>query len=229
MKIYKLAAVLAAVFFIACGGSVPKEIRDAAKAPNGSVRLSQAVNQTTPAGARVFGFDRLTDGQLASIDAGIIAAARDGAISNYYAATSPAFYEIYTPPGKCSLSPQSRTPSFLVRADDYDGSEFDQYNSRGVDVLDGTGVIYASEMVLSLGTPGSTLNIGQMYVCSDESVLADAVRNGAEHIIIANNDSDYYAITWFHGGGFYHPLLPKRAAPFAATPAGSGRAIDPVK
>jgi hypothetical protein len=74
--------------------------------------------------------------------------------------------------------------------------------------------------VLSIGTPGSTFQVGMMYVCPDISVLRDGVRHGADHIQLANSpyteefrDRPPYDVwTWFnntlvHGPG--HPLLPR--------------------
>ncbi len=73
-------------------------------------------------------------------------------------------------------------------------------------------MIYAAEMVLSLGTEGSTFERGQMVCCADESVIENATRYGAEHIIVANNDPEYYSRTWFHDV-VGHPILPKRELP----------------
>lgn len=204
----------------ACGGcpdNVSSEICFAARSTG--VPTSDAVQQITPNGTRVAGVFRLNDAQLASVDSGLTGAFNDARISGYNLALEPSFYYISTPLTKCVPSPEQHVPSFYVRADSYDSTEFDQYNSKGKGVKDGTGVIFAAEMVLSLGTPGSTLNYGWMIACPDQNVIADAVRNGAEHIIIANNDSEYYGITWFHGYGFYHPLLPKRDPPGLLRPA----------
>jgi hypothetical protein len=74
--------------------------------------------------------------------------------------------------------------------------------------------------VLSIGTPGSTFQVGMMYVCPDISVLRDGVRHGADHIQLANSPyteefrdrGPYDVWAWFnntlvHGPG--HPLLPR--------------------
>lgn len=216
----KLILILAfAALAFKCEGpaNVPDDVKAAAR--SGGVATSDQVQQRTPAGTLVAGVAALNDRQLAAIDAGMSGAFADARSSGYALALDPAFYKISTPLSKCVLSPVDRVPSFYVRADAYDGTEFDQYNSKGSGVKDGTGVVMAAEMVLSLGTPGSTLEYGWMIACPDENVIAEAARNGAEHIIIANNDGEYYGITWFHGYGFYHPLLPKRDAPAAARPA----------
>ena len=215
----RLIIITAVLFAAGCGNAsnVPDDVRAAAR--SSGVSTSTRVQQTTPNGTRVEGVASLNDRQLAAIDAGLTGAFADARVSGYAAALDPAFYTISTPITKCVLSPVDRVPSFYVRADSYDGTEFDQYNSKGPGVKDGTGVVMAAEMVLSLGTPGSNIEYGWMVACPDENVIAEAARNGAEHIIIANNDGEYYSVTWFHGYGFYHPLLPKRDPPAAARPA----------
>lgn len=152
-------------------------------------------------------------------------ASHDTAASGYTVLPAGTFYDIYTSPYPCQPSPVQRVPSFLVHGDTYDGSEFDQYNSEGAGVKDGIGVIFAAELVINIGTPNSQPPRGQMYVCPDASVLREAIRNGAEHMIIANNDNEYFWLTVYHGNGFYHPLLPKRSTPLSAMPpllAGNG-------
>lgn len=242
MKRYSfiLALVVAAVLS-GCGGGVSPEVKLAAKGPNGAVATATDNMQVSPAGVTVYGKFKIEGVQLDLIDAGIADATKDAAASGYTVLPAGTFYDIFTPPYQCQPSPSQHVPSFLVHADNYDGSEFDQYNSKGAGVKDGVGVIYAAELVISIGTPGSQPPRGQMYVCPDASVLREAVRNGAEHMIIANNDNEYFWLTVYHGNGFYHHLLPKRAAPLSALPpspaaAGSGngnpagvRAIEAVR
>ncbi len=206
MKI--LATILLAITFTACGDceNVSDAVCKASKA-GGGVILSTESSQVTPNGVKVRGNSSVSPSQLQLIDAGITGAVADARISGYARDLNYDHFAVYTPPYRCEPSPEQRVPSFLVRADSYDGSEFDQYNSKGVGVKDNIGVVYAAEMVLDLGTNG---NEAQMYVCPDASHLKDAVRHGAEHQIIASNDNDYFNLTWYHGDGFYHPLLPKR-------------------
>lgn len=180
------------------------------KIPSGGVETTTKETQRTPRGVYTFGPTRLSPEQLTAIDNGVAGAFRDATASGYAQALLFEFYDIYAPPRPCEPSPEQRVPSFRLRADVYDGTEFDQYNPKGKGVKDGVGVILAAELVLSLGTRGSTVERGQLYVCSDPSHLTEAVRNGVEHIVIAHNDNDYFDRTWFHGDGFYHPLLPKR-------------------
>ncbi|MCA1588846.1 MAG: hypothetical protein LC734_00355 [Acidobacteria bacterium] len=96
---------------------------------------------------------------------------------------------------------------------------------------DGRGVVFASEMVLSIGTPGSVPEIGQMYVCPDDSTLESAVRHGIEHIVIANNDPGYFTLTYHHANGLFHPLLPKRvdSRPVDQTADYGSRSSQPIE
>ena len=205
----RLIALILALLFAACGDckNVTDAVCDAYK-NGGAIRTSFEHNQTTPQGTAVHGFQSVSDNQLRIIDSGLTGAFNDARISGYSEALNYSRYDIFTAK-YCALSPEQQVPSFLVRADDYDGSEFDQYNSEGGRVRDGIGVVFAAEQVISLGSNGSK---GEMLVCPQESHLANAVRHGAEHIVIANNDPVYFDLTWYHGNGFYHPLLPKRDA-----------------
>lgn len=202
----KYLLIISALLFTACGDC--KDMSDAMctayKAGNGVIKTSNESTQRTPNGSWVFGKQAVSANQLALIDAGLTDAFNDARLSGYSHAVSTEFYQIFTVIDNCVLSPEQQIPSFYLRADSYDGTEFDQYNPNGKLQGDGVGVILAAEMVMSLS------GIGQMYVCKEPNILKEAVRNGAEHIIIFNNDPDYYNATWWHGSGIYHPLLPKR-------------------
>lgn len=181
---------------------------DWSRMPSGSVPLSDNKQQTTPKGAVVFSKDGVSSTVLNLIDAGLDGAFADARISGYTQKLEHSSYEIWIPRYACIPSPEGRVPSFLIRSDSYDGTVYDYYNPKGAGVKDGVGVIYAAEMVTNLGFGGR----GAMVCCSDESVVENATRYGAEHIIIANNDPEYYDISWFHGTGG-HPLLPKPQTP----------------
>lgn len=170
--------------------------------PQGSVKLSHKTSQHTPNGAYVYSGNGISQEQLSAIDTGLQLAFTDAISSGYSVGMNSNQYMIGIPVYPCVPSPIQGVPSFKIKANDYDGTEFDVYNPKGAGVRDGIGVILASEMVLSL--------TGDMVVCPDISQLKNAVRNGAEHCLIHQNDQEYYNITWFHGNGFYHPLLPKR-------------------
>jgi hypothetical protein len=182
--------------------------KDWSKVPEGAVETSRNFRQLTQLGAVVYSKSGVTADALAKVDAGLTAVFEDARASGYSNALDYKFFEIFIPALDCVLSPEQKIPSFLIRSDAYDGTIYDYYNPKGSGVKDGIGVIYAAEMVQSLGTQGSTYEIGQM-ICCNSDILAEAVRNGAEHIIIANNDSEYFSKTWFHDV-YSHPLLPKR-------------------
>lgn len=185
-----------------------------ARSGNGQILLSTENRQITPSGAAVIGKSTISDAQLAQIDDGLNAAFDGARFDNLKNKLFHGFFEVFTPPYSCIPSPETRTPSFLVRGDAYDGSEFDQYNPRGKNVADGIGVVFAAEMILSVGTEGSSVNLGQMYVCPEASVISAAAQHGADHILLANNpyESDEFNYFWcsiYHTDGVNHPLLPR--------------------
>jgi hypothetical protein len=205
-------------------GNIPDAIKAAAKYPPGSVPLHYDNNQTTPKGARVRGKNALSPQQLALVDAGIdalmAAKTADGFLDK--ASKPHSFFEIFTPPLPCIPSPETRTPSFVINGGQgYDGTIYDYYNPKGQGVPDGISVIFAAEMVLSLGTPRSVPNWGRMYVCPDAAVLANGVRHGGDHIFLANfpytadwhqtgrDGYSYFNRSINHSGGIGHPLLPR--------------------
>ena len=99
----------------------------------------------------------------------------------------------------CVPSPETRTPSFKMRADDYDGTVYD------VDPRDDIGYIYASEYVIPTDRGLTTSYV----ICDDLVNLWSNVRHGAEHIILFFNDSGEYERTKFHGDGYPgHPIIP---------------------
>lgn len=183
-----------------------------AKNGNGLIITSRENTQTTVNGARIFGKFAVSNEQLIAAESGLktaFEAARADGLKNKLIYS---FFEIFTPPYSCIPSPEMRTPSFLVRGDAYDGSEFDQYNPRGKNVRDGIGVVYAAEMILSVGTDGSSVQNGQMYVCPD--ILENGARHGADHILLANNPYEFDGYDYFwcsinHTDGIDHPLLPR--------------------
>jgi hypothetical protein len=228
-----------------CGESYPvTDIAREVANGSGGVPLSYAVKQEAPCSetdkAVHYGKTALSAEQLDAICDGLdllrTSAIEDGfkpeAVKPY------SFYQVFTPPFECVLSPEQQIMSFMVNGggphQGYDGSEYDQYNPKGklktpfvdarglrqVFVQDGRSAVFAAELVLSIGTPGSTFPVGMMYVCPDLSVLRDGVRHGADHIQLANSPyTEEYRIippydvwVWFnntlvHGPG--HPLLPR--------------------
>lgn len=225
-----------AVFSLACGGGGnSQKITDVdwSHVPQGAVKESKECSQATPLGAKVFSKNCTSDEFLRLADEGISDALRDAAVSGY---TSDArsnvnsFYEVYIPVSPC-VRGDSGGVGFAIRADVYDGTDYDKYNPKGVKVKDGIGVILAAEMVRSVGTPPSRPPIGQLFACEDLSQAKEAVRNGVEHIKTANEDSDYFNATWYHGNGVGHPFLPKRALArtLKSGPPGKSDSVCPIR
>ena len=127
-------------------------------------------------------------------------------------------YTIYVLPD-CQITPVNHGRAFLVRADSYDGSIYDQ------DPRTGHGKIFAAEMVIV--EPNGFIS-NEYIVCDapggvDEE-LRNAIRYGPEHIILKRNDEAEFQRTWYHGNGIGHPLIPS-AAP-APTPTPNDVIID---
>jgi len=169
--------------------------------------------QTTPKGVTVYSENGLTDFQLKQIDEAAeeeFARAAFESRNTYTRALEHSFYDIFIPVNQCGPAPESGVPAFLIRADNYDGlcdaagNTFDQWNPQGKCVADGIGVVFAAEMVHSLGTPGSTVQRGQFFVC-EGSAFKESVRNGIQHIILANNNTITFERTATHQEGG-HPL-----------------------
>lgn len=228
MKLLLLTTLILTAGIADCGKdspSMPEIVKAAARAPVGMVPTSDAVIGTTTKGVTVRGAFGLSQQQKDLIDIGIeqaySAAIEDGFRKE---AVKPfAFYHISIPPYPCIPSTETRTPSFVVNGGaEYDGTIYDQYNTKGVGKKDGISVVFASEMVLSIGTPGSIPEHGWLYVCPDASVLANAVKHGTEHIYLANfpyNETHrtrdpYDGYAWFYATVYHgppHPLLPRHA------------------
>ena len=173
--------------------------KDAPPTPE-TVALSSKVVQSTPKGAQVHSETGVTEEQLVAIDKGLTTAFTNGRASGWEdngKAFNYSLYKIMIPTNPCTLSPESSTPSFLVRGDNYDGSVYDQYNSKGElpkseqngfdkYVKDGVGMLYASEMVISMNAfDSSPPTYSSFVVCPDMSVLSNGVNYGAEHAIIS--------------------------------------------
>lgn len=212
---YKLFLVLLGIsLFIGCGDASDSSN----ERPQGSVSLSTKVSQVSPKGAHIFSEHGVSDSQLSLADKGLDTTFTNARASGYTSNElfSQTYYDIYIPKNNCVLSPETKTPSFKIRGDNYDGSIYDQYNTKGelppneqTDfnkyVKDGIGVVYAAEMVL--GTAGR----GAYVVCPDAAVWENGVSYGAEHIIVNNLDPAYDQVTQTHDI-YPHPILPKRGA-----------------
>lgn len=111
-------------------------------------------------------------------------------------------YTLYVLPD-CQITPVDKGRAFLIRADSYDGTIYDQ------DPRPGRGKIFAAEMVIV--EPNG--NISNEYIVCDapngvDDELRNAIRYGPEHIILKRNDEAEFKRTAFHGNGGGHPLIP---------------------
>lgn len=226
------ALILAVSLGLSCGGNSDHSSTGVGKVPipRGDISLSAKTVQQTTRGARVESENGLSAEQLAQIDEGLTQAFNAGRASGWVdngKAFNYSLYKVQIPVEPCRPSRETQTPSFLVRGDNYDGSVYDQYNSKGLlpenqqtdfnkYVKDGAGVVFAAELLTGLNTPGSTVNgspsiYASFVVCPDASVLTNGTRYGAEHAIVAHFDSDYFNETHTHST-IAHPILPKRTA-----------------
>ena len=102
--------------------------------PPGDVDISPDTQQQSPQGAWVYSKHGVTDEQLLQVEAGLTQAFNDGRASGWAdngIAYNYSRYIIYIPVEPCKPSPGDNVPSFLVRADNYDGSIYDHYNPGG--------------------------------------------------------------------------------------------------
>lgn len=88
---------------------------------------------------------------------------------------------------------------FLIRADNYDGTEYDINSDQG------TGEVYAAEQVdMVNGKP-----IGAFTICLDTpKAMYKTIRSGIEHQILFHNDPVKYKETETHRNGQGHPIIP---------------------
>lgn len=173
------------------------------KVLNGAVQTSREVEQKTPLGATVFSLKGLSPQQLHLIDNGLSQAFNDARLSGWNQFMQHDLYTVLIPKADCVPTPDSKTPAFLVRADNFDGTNFDYLNPLGAGIRDGIGVIFAAEMVTNFGPVK-----GELVACPDVEVIENAVRFGAEHILAARNDPEYFLLTQNHDK-ILHPILPK--------------------
>ena len=155
---------------------------------------------TTPKGVKVVG--NFTSAQLLVIDEAFTELFADAKAFGYPENSVLHYNHYQVNEVACTPSPETGTFSFSLRADNYDGSIYDQYNPKGSGVKDGIGMILASEQIISY-TPTVSFK-----VCTDSSVLKNVTRYGGEHGILRVLDPMYYAQTETHLTKG-HPLIPK--------------------
>lgn len=203
MKKTIILTVIATLAFIASGYACKKK-------PTSSeatvVVYSTVIQRLTPASPRVASAMGVSNKQLEVIDTALRDLQLDLAAEGQTYSFDPSTSIIYVK-HDCILSPISQTPSFLVRADDYDGTVYD-YDPRP-----GIGKIYAAEYVI---TDGSFLT-DEWVVCNvpdNDVYTADTARFGKEHKVLHDNDRPRFDATVNHASGPPHPLIARRALAF---------------
>lgn len=216
----------------ACGGSNLQSIPDW-KDMGGGTYTSKDSQQHTTNGILVYGKVGVSDEYLSKLDESFdqLKSEIDG-LSISERIQIPNIHQVFTTPFRCEPSPASGTLSWRLRADVYDGSEFDYAYSVKYDPPkqvertnwdgstwlqtlysepDGIGGIYAAEQVLNIGTPSSIPAIPQVYLCQNDDNVKLKYRFGLEHIWLLNSEDggviDYGQNTlahWLRG----HPLIP---------------------
>lgn len=217
----KYLIILLAMTIMACGGNDNGDGGINVPSTKDQVRLSSKSKQTTPNGAEVYSLNGVTQDDLVKTDEGLTQAFTDGRASGWTrddVVYDYRRYRIHIPADGCVPSPETHTPSFIVRADNYDGSVFDQYNTKGElpqdqqdgfnkYVKDNIGVIYASEMVLTYLRNAPQDMKAEFIVCQE--IIKDGARYGAEHVIASSFDPWYFSLTMVHDR-IPHPILPKQ-------------------
>jgi hypothetical protein len=203
MKLDFLAMVvlptLAAVITFSCPG--PNPPGNAPPPTVTEVHTTRSNIQKTSSGVTVASKAGVSADVLNAVDAGWKQAIADGKASGYTQKLEASNYTVLIPDEPCQPSTEQQIPSFKVRADNYDGSQYDLNNPLGQGVKDGIGIIWASEMVASYEPKI------EAFVCPE--VAQNGTDYGFEHGLVKFNDPAYYAVTATHTAGG-HPILPHR-------------------
>lgn len=193
-----LVAAVVGVLFAVGYAMKKKQERTTPQASEADVIVYSDVIETTPGGVRVASKNGVGMALLQRIDDAHSRLFVDAAQEpyNYRNGLSPSEFIIYVK-HDWVLSPVTRTPSFKVRADNYDGTEYD------VDPRSGIGYVYATEYVIQdNGVP-----TGEYVITNDPNTWDLNVRFGGEHYIINRNDPVRDAQTKTHLDGKGHPLI----------------------
>jgi hypothetical protein len=195
-----------AILVISCGGGNNTENGGTSTTPvpsNGLVNVYSNVKQKTPMmGVTVASKSGVSNQYLGWIDESMNELSSDITAQNRAHNINPSLVTIYAL-HDCVLSPESRTPSFLLRADSYNGTEYDQDPDPRI------GKIFAAELVLPDRFGGMT-NSWVICQSNDETYVKNASRYGYEHKFLYDFYRGEYEATKFHGSGVNHPLIPRR-------------------
>jgi len=163
------------------------------------------LTQTTAAGVTVISQGGITPEQLDTINTSVTELLADAKALGFTEHLDPRLYTIGIVAG-CEPSSDG-TPSFRIRADDYDGSIYDKNPAPGI------GEVLAAERVLVERKQSDwTLYPGNSYqICPGNlELMANTSRYGLEHILLYWNRFGEYEATANHSGGTTHPLIQSR-------------------
>lgn len=176
---------------------------------------SQTIQHTPKWGTTVASLSGVSENILNDIDEAMTKLRDDIEAEGKYPGinTNPSIYTIYAL-HTCTLSPEARIPAFKVRADNYDGSEYDQ------DPRPGIGYVFAAEYVIKdLVGPAQWRVSDEYIICSqgdgqdvEDSYVKNVARYGLEHIFLSRVDFPRYLATETHSGGNGHPIIPETNA-----------------
>lgn len=157
---------------------------------------SNASVQTTPKGARIESDSPVDADRLSVIDQALTEVFSDAAHLGYTERLTHGAYTIFV---NRNCQPRNGVMVWLGRADNYDGSEYDQNPAPGI------GEIFIAEQV---GKVNNQI-VPRYIICFDSfENIAQTTRYGAEHIILAANDLNEYRRTETHSNGAGHPIIP---------------------
>jgi hypothetical protein len=159
----------------------------------------ESIVEYTPLGVKLLSNCGTTAEYRAAIDESLTQLFRDAQVLGYFDKTQHTDYTIHVK-CDCRPSPESGTPSWRIRADEYDGTVFDQNPAPGI------GEVLAAEQVITF----NDMVFPEFIICSsnDLEYVKNVARYGAEHIILAFNDRAEYERTRFHGTDISHPIIP---------------------
>lgn len=151
--------------------------------------------QNSPLGVRVEADAPVEAEKLNAIDAALTAVFSDARAQGYGAMLNHSDYAIFVN-RKCI--DRNGVKAWLTRADNYDGTEYDQNPQAGI------GEIYAAEQVVK----NNNIVVPRYIICDDSlNNIANTARYGAEHVILWYNEPFKYLETETHRTGG-HPLIP---------------------